>query len=160
MGSTFLAYFIRHSCSCSRWGFILDSPGSWHTRIQWVHRPLAWHRIAYCSILFNSCSNLLRSSSLETGLGLVFFVSARWLPWSSPDESLGNSSRCSGGELALDVVLRGRGSRRLTCMVKVLRIFFIVFCVTMPFFSGYLSTFLGEYAIFFDKPKFRKDECH
>ena len=29
--------------------------------------------------------------------------------------------------------------------------FFIVFCVPVPFISGYLSTFLGEYAIFWGK---------
>ena len=122
MGSIFLAYYIGYSCSCNRWGFFFDCRCTWYSRIKWVHRPLASYRLAYCFILFISASNRFRSSSLETGLGLVFFVSARWLPFSSPDESHGNNSRCSGGELALDVGLRGRGSRRLTWRVKVLDI--------------------------------------
>ena len=44
-----------------------------------------------------------------------------------------------------------RGSRRLTWRVKVLGIFFIVFCVPVPFMNGHLSTFLGKYAFFWKK---------
>ncbi len=75
--------------------------------------------------------------------GMVAEFKFGGIPW--------EGEQAFGSDLALDVGLQGRGSRRLTWRVKVLSIFFIVFCVTMPFFSGYLSTFLGEYAIFFDK---------
>ena len=40
---------------------------------------------------------------------------------------------------------------KLCVTMVVFHAIFIVFCVPVPFMNGYLSTFLGKYAIFWDK---------